>query len=127
MIGMATSHLSTGPDMATKADVHRIAVLLGARACALLVAFCALAGCATVGVIGQKDAVAYARDNVCGVGAADSVCVVRSVERTQEGFRVVIDRRPPAGRDRLAVAVSGGLLSKVRIEATPIDTATRRP
>jgi hypothetical protein len=96
-------------------------------ACVLLVAFCALAGCATVGVIGEKDAVAYARDNVCGVGAADSVCVVRSVERTQEGFRVVIDRRPPAGRDRLAVDVSGGLLSKVRIEATPIDTATRRP
>jgi len=126
VIGMA-SHLSTGPDMATQADVRKIAVLFGARPCALLVAVCAVAGCATVGVIGEKDAVAYARDNVCGVGAADSVCVVRSVERTQEGFRVVIDRRPPAGRDRLAVAVTGGLLSKVRIEATPIDTTTRRP
>ena len=101
--------------------------LLKALPCALLVALCALAGCATVGVIGEKDAVAYARDNVCGVNAADSVCVVRSVERTQQGFRVVIDRRPPAGRDRLAVDVTGGLLSKVRVEATPVDTATRRP
>jgi hypothetical protein len=93
----------------------------------LLAASCALAGCATVGTIGQKDAVAYARNDVCGVGAADSVCVVRSVERTSRGFRVVIDRRPPAGQDRLSIDVTGGLLSKLHLEVTPIDTATRRP
>jgi len=100
--------------------------LLKVLPCVLLVALC-LAGCATVGVIGEKDAVAYARNDVCGVNAADSVCVVRSVERTQQGFRIVIDRRPPAGNDRLAVDVSGGLLSKRRVAATPIDTTTRRP
>ena len=94
---------------------------------ALLVASCAIGGCASVGVIGQKDAVAYARNDVCGVGAADSVCLVRSVERTSRGYRVVIDRRPPAGRDRLAVEVSGGLLGKVRTEVTPLDTTSRRP
>jgi hypothetical protein len=94
---------------------------------ALLVASCVIAGCASVGVIGQKDAVAYARNDVCGAGAADSVCVVRSVERTDRGYRVVIDRRPPAGRDRLAVEVSGGLLGKVHTEVTPIDTTSRRP
>jgi hypothetical protein len=103
--------------------------LLAARlgSCVLIAASCILAGCATVGVIGQKDAVAYARNNVCGLAAADSLCLVRSVERTQQGYRIVIDRRPPVGRDRLSVDVSSGLLGKVRVEATPVDTATRRP
>jgi len=104
--------------MATQADVQRIA---------LAVATCTLQGCATAGQLSQHDALAYARNDVCGANAADSVCVVRSVERTERGYRIVIDRRPPAGQDRVAVDVRGGVFKGRHIEVTPLDTTARRP
>ena len=86
-----------------------------------------LAGCVTVGRLSQREAVLYARNDVCGANAADSICVVRSVEKTDHGYRVVIDRRPPAGQDRLAVEVRGGMFADPHVRVTPVDTATRRP
>ena len=94
---------------------------------AVLVASCTLIGCATVGQLSQLDAVRYAQSNVCGTNTADSVCVVRSVARTNYGYRVVIDRRPPAGQDRLSIDVRGGMFVDPHIKVTPVDTATRRP
>lgn len=93
----------------------------------VLVASCTLAGCATVGQLSQRDAVLYAKTNVCGTNTGDSVCVVRSVERADWGYRIVIDRRPPAGQDRLSIEVRGGMFIDPRIKVTPVDTATRRP
>jgi hypothetical protein len=92
----------------------------------LLAAACTLQGCATAGQLSQHDAIAYARNDVCGA-AADSACVVRSVERTERGYRIVIDRRPPAGQDRVAVDVRGGVFKGRHIEVTPLDTTARRP
>ena len=94
---------------------------------AVLVASCTLAGCVTVGRLSHREAVLYARSNVCGENAADSTCVVRSVERTDHGYVVVIDRRPPAGQDRLSVDVRGGMFAGPHVKVTPVDTATRRP
>ena len=54
-----------------------------------------LVGCVTAGRLSQREAVLYARNDVCGATAADSVCIVRSVKKTDHGYRVVIDRRPP--------------------------------
>ena len=59
---------------------------------------------------------------VCGRAPADTSCTVRSVERVNRGYVVTIDRRPPAGSDRVAVRVRGG-----SIEVTPVDTARRAP
>ena len=94
---------------------------------AVLVASCTVAGCVTVGRLSEREAVLYARNDVCGVNAADSLCVVRSVVRTDYGYRVVIDRRPPAGQDRLSIDVRGGMFVDPHIKVTPVDTATRRP
>ena len=94
---------------------------------AALVASCTVVGCVTVGRLSQREAVLYARNDVCGANAADSICVVRSVERTDHGYRVVIDRRPPAGQDRLSVEVRGGMFADPHVNVTPLDTATRRP
>jgi hypothetical protein len=96
-------------------------------ACTVVLATFTLVGCVTVGRLSQRDAVLYARNDVCGANAADSVCVVRSVEKTDHGYRVVIDRRPPAGQDRLSVEVRGGMFADRHVRVTPIDTATRRP
>ena len=124
--------------MATRADVRRNALALpGAEArvpnlgvlagVVLLAATCTFQACATAGMLSQHDALAYARQDVCGAAAADSVCIVRSVERTERGYHIVIDRRPPAGHDRVAVDVRGGVFKGRRVEVTPVDTATRRP
>ena len=93
----------------------------------LLAATYTLQGCATAGQLSQRDALLYARNDVCGAGAADSLCVVRSVERTGRGYHIVIDRRPPVGQDRVAVDVHAGVFKGRRVEVTQIDTATRRP
>ncbi|MDP9350239.1 MAG: hypothetical protein M3P51_01655, partial [Chloroflexota bacterium] len=86
------------------------------------------AGCASLGRPSRQGAISSARTAVCGSRAADSLCVVRSVERVEDGYRVVLDRRPPAGADRLAVLVRGGWIGG-HIDVTPVDTTTvpRRP
>jgi hypothetical protein len=110
--------------MATQAEGK--ATAKRAATAVLLAAACTLQGCATAGQLSQPDALAYARNDVCGA-AADSACIVRSVERTERGYRIVIDRRPPAGQDRVAVDVRGGVFKGRRVEVTPLDTTSRRP
>jgi hypothetical protein len=110
--------------MATQAEGK--ATAKRAASAVLLAAACTLQGCATAGQLSQHDAIAYARNDVCGA-AADSACVVRSVERTERGYRIVIDRRPPAGQDRVAVDVRGGVFKGRHVEVTPLDTTARRP
>jgi hypothetical protein len=73
------------------------------------------------------DAIAIARRNVCGAPGTvpESACVARSATAISGGYRVIVDRRPPAGNDRVAVDVRRG---GDGIEVTPIDTAaTSRP
>jgi hypothetical protein len=50
--------------------------------------------------------------NVCGDRTA---CTVRGTERVPGGYRVLIDRRPPAGNDRVRVYVRGR-----SVEVTPL-------
>jgi hypothetical protein len=87
---------------------------LGAGAVVLLSTACATGGPARARVTAVR--------GVCGAAPADTSCTVRSVERTRGGYLVTVDRRPPAGQDRVAVRVRRGSL-----EVTPVDTATRAP
>jgi hypothetical protein len=65
-------------------------------------------------------AVAVAQHNVCGdVSPGDPTCAVRSYRRVGNRFEVVLDRRPPAGNDRVLVTVRG---NGSTIDVTPIDT-----
>ena len=53
-------------------------------------------------------AVAIAQRNVCGRPSAvrDTTCVVRGYEHTGRSYLVILDRRPPAGNDRVAVRLN---------------------
>ena len=107
-----------------RSDLHCVSIRRLRLAALLAAATLSAAGCAHVSG-GRQRAIATALDGVCGpVGTAarDTSCVVRSAQRLGRGYRVVIDRRPPAGRDRLSVLVRGG-----SIEVTPIDTSAHTP
>lgn len=106
------------------------AVLKLRRIAALGVIATLFTGCATLRPGSRPTAVETAVQNVCGSSHAqsDSTCVVRDVTRVAHGYRVVIDRRPPAGNDRVAVVVRpAGLLGGTSIEVTQIDTAAAKP
>jgi hypothetical protein len=87
---------------------------LAAGAVALLPTACATGGPARARVTAVR--------GVCGAAPADTSCTVRSVRRTPGGYVVTVDRRPPAGQDRVAVRVRRG-----GIEVTPVDTAAGTP
>jgi hypothetical protein len=101
------------------------------RVTALAAATILVTGCATLHpAAGQRGAVETALQGVCGAphAPADSSCVVRDVARVSHGYRVVIDRRPPAGNDRVAVVVKpAGVIGGSRIEVTQIDTTAGKP
>ncbi|HEY9450955.1 MAG TPA: hypothetical protein VIQ60_14485 [Gemmatimonadaceae bacterium] len=100
------------------------------RAAALVVATTVAVGCASLHTGSQRSAVETALQNVCGSthAPADSSCTVRAVTREAHGYRVVVDRRPPAGNDRVAVLVRpAGLLGGSSVEVTPLDTAGMPP
>lgn len=71
-------------------------------------------------------AVARARRSVCGApgSSTDSACTVRAQERVPGGYRVVVDRRPPAGHDRVTVTVHD---HGRRIDVEPTDTTAEPP
>jgi len=87
----------------------------------VLVALLPLAGCASVHPLTRTRAVEAAQRNVCGAPnpGRDSTCTVRSVERIRGGYRVLLDRRPPAGNDRLAIEVRR---SGDQIDVFPLDS-----
>lgn len=100
------------------------------RAAALVAVATVGAGCATLHPATQQSAVETALQNVCGSprAPADSTCTVRAVTRDAHGYRVVVDRRPPAGKDRVAVLVRpAGWLGGSSVEVTPLDTAGGPP
>lgn len=67
-------------------------------------------------------AVAVAQHNVCGdVLPGDPTCSVRSYRRVGNRFEVVLDRRPPAGNDRVLVTIRG---NGSQIDVTPVDTTS---
>ena len=67
-------------------------------------------------------AVAVAQHNVCGnVSPGDPSCAVRSYRRVGNRFEVVLDRRPPAGNDRVLVTVRG---NGSQIDVTQVDTTS---
>lgn len=91
-----------------------------------LVAAClALTGAGACASLTPERATAAALRGVCGAptAGAETGCTVRSTERVRGGYRVTVDRRPPAGQDRVAVHVRRG----GRIEVAPIDTAGPAP
>jgi hypothetical protein len=70
-------------------------------------------------------AVAVAQHNVCGdVSPGDTTCVLRGFRRSGGRFEVLLDRRPPAGNDRVLVTVRN---NGSQIAVTPVDTASARP
>ena len=100
------------------------------RAAALVAVATVGAGCASLHPATQRSAVETALQNVCGSprAPADSSCTVRAVTREAHGYRVVVDRRPPAGNDRVAVLVRpAGWLGGSSVEVTPLDTAGAPP
>jgi hypothetical protein len=81
-----------------------------------------LAGCAS---LTPERATRTALRGVCGAAPepADAGCTVRSTTRVRGGYLVTVDRRPPAGQDRVAVRVRRG----GSIEVTPVDSAVAGP
>ena len=70
-------------------------------------------------------AITIAQHNVCGdVAPGDTSCVVRGYHRSGGQFEVLLDRRPPAGNDRVLVTLRD---NGSRIEVTPVDTTSARP
>ena len=53
-------------------------------------------------------AVAVAQRNVCGqpMPPSDTTCMVRGYRHADGRYLVTLDRRPPAGKDRVIVALS---------------------
>lgn len=100
------------------------------RFAALVAAAIIVSGCATLHPAGRGGAVETALQNVCGSPRAtvDSTCVVRDVTRVSHGYRVVIDRHPPAGNDRVAVVVRpAGVIGGASVEVRQIDATRTRP
>ena len=101
---------------------------------ALLVCTSAATGCGTLRSAAESAglvpldsarAVAVAQHNVCGdVGPGDTSCVLRGYSRSAGRFEILLDRRPPAGNDRVLVTLRD---NGSRIEVTPVDTASARP
>ena len=81
-----------------------------------------LSACAS---LSAERATQNALRGVCGMPSApaDSSCVVRSTTRVAGGYLVTIDRRPPAGQDRVAVRVH----RDGSIEVTPVDSTGAHP
>ena len=86
----------------------------------VVVGLLAASGCAHLGPPTGTRAVEVARRSVCGAPGSetDRACSVREHGRVRGGYRVVVDRRPPAGNDRVGVTLG----RNGRIQVETIDT-----
>jgi hypothetical protein len=101
---------------------------------ALLTCTAAAMGCGSLRSVAESTglipldsarAVAVAQHNVCGdVSPGDPSCVLRGYRRTGGRFEILLDRRPPAGNDRVLVTLRD---NGSRVDVTPVDTASARP
>ncbi|HEY7769785.1 hypothetical protein [Longimicrobium sp.] len=84
-------------------------------------------GCAHLGSPSGARAVEVARENVCGAPGSDTdrACSVREHGRVRGGYRVVVDRRPPAGNDRVAVTL--GRNGRTQVETLDSLAQPRQP
>ena len=105
-------------------------LLVSAFAVAGLIALAAMtSSCASVlGAVGlntldSAEAVAIAQRNMCGV-ASDDTCPVREYRRVGGRFIITLDRRPPAGDDRVIVTLRH---NGTDIEAAEADAVSRQP
>ena len=71
-------------------------------------------------------AVAIAQRNLCGseMPASDTTCVVREYRRDGGRHIVTLDRRPPAGNDRVIVTLRD---NGSQIEVAEADSAAHKP
>lgn len=68
-------------------------------------------------------AVAIAQRNLCG-GASDTTCPVREYRQVGGRYIITLDRRPPAGNDRVVVTLRD---HGTTIEAAEADSVARKP
>ncbi|HEX8319275.1 hypothetical protein [Longimicrobium sp.] len=103
--------------------VYRSATRLSTATAAI--SLLAASGCAHLGPPSGARAVEVARRNVCGAPGSetDRGCSVQEHERVRGGYRVVVDRRPPAGNDRVAVTLGGN----GRIQVETLDSVAQPP
>jgi hypothetical protein len=80
---------------------------------------------ATVGLtsLDSTEAVAIAQRNLCG-GASGDTCAVREYRRVGGRYIITLDRRPPAGNDRVIVTLRH---HGTDIEAAQVDSVSRHP
>ena len=71
----------------------------------------------------SAEAVAIAQRNLCG-GASGATCAVRDYHRVGGRYVITLDRRPPAGNDRVIVTLRH---NGTDIEAAEVDSVGRQP
>jgi len=71
----------------------------------------------------SAEAVAIAQRNLCG-GASGTTCAVRDYRRDGGRYIITLDRRPPAGNDRVIVTLRH---NGTTIEAAEADSAAQKP
>ena len=71
----------------------------------------------------STEAVAIAQRNLCG-GASGDTCAVREYRRVGGRYIITLDRRPPAGNDRVIVTLRH---NGTDIEAAEADSVPRQP
>jgi hypothetical protein len=105
-------------------------LLVGAVTAAGLFAVATMAtSCATLGAavgfstLDSAEAVAIAQRNLCG-GASAPTCAVHDYRRVGGRYIVTLDRRPPAGNDRVVVTLRH---NGTDIQAAPADSAAAQP
>ena len=120
---MTTAHNAPAAKLVSFSVVFLLAVsAVAAIACSSLRSVAKSAGLVP---LDSARAVAVAQHNVCGdLVAGDTSCVLRGYRRSGGKFEVLLDRRPPAGNDRVLVTVNG---NGSQIEVTPVDTTSGRP
>ena len=96
----------------------------GLFAVATIATSCATLGAAVgMSTLDSAEAVAIAQRNLCG-GASGPTCAVHDYRRVGGRYIVTLDRRPPAGNDRVVVTL---LHNGTDIQAAEADSVAAKP